>query len=223
MKKFIALVTIIGLCATLYAPATVHACSCIAREYSQSEKMNESTAVFVGTVTAINQTQTGNTASFDVSAYWKGNVSKKQDVSTASDSAGCGYSFTVGAKYIVYANSSDGKITTGLCGFTTPADDAKIQALGTAMTPAGSVTGSFNRNLGYGMRGEDVRALQQYLNSKGFTVSASGAGSVGNETTYYGPATRKAVIRFQEARKAELGISAGTGYFGPLSRTLVNK
>ncbi len=223
MKKLVSFIALVGLCATLYAPATVEACSCIAREYSQTEKMNESTAVFVGTVTAINQTQTGYTASFDVSAYWKGNISKKQAVSTASDSAGCGYSFTLGTKYIVYANESEGKLTTGLCGFTTPADDAAIAALGTAMTPGGSVTGSFNRNLGYGMRGEDVRALQQYLNSKGFTISLSGAGSVGNETTYYGPATRKAVIRFQEANKVSLGISAGTGYFGILTRTLVNQ
>ncbi|HEY0980013.1 MAG TPA: peptidoglycan-binding protein [Candidatus Paceibacterota bacterium] len=223
MKKLVAFIALVGLCATLYAPATVHACSCIAREYSQAEKMNESDAVFVGTVTDISQGELRRTVTFDVSAYWKGTISKKQTVTTASDSAACGYAFTVGMKYIVYANESDGRLTTGLCGFTTPADDAKIAALGTAMTPGGSATGSFNRNLGYGARGEDVRALQQYLNQKGFIVSATGAGSVGNETTYYGPATRSAVIRFQEAYKAELGISAGTGYFGPLTRTLINK
>jgi hypothetical protein len=83
-------------------------------------------------------------------------------------------------------------------------------------------TNFFTRDLSLGTSGEDVLRLQKFLNQKGYTVAELGAGSVGNETTYFGPATRAALIRFQEAHALELGITQGTGYFGPLTRTLVN-
>jgi len=68
------------------------------------------------------------------------------------------------------------------------------------------------------MTGEDVRQLQIYLNSKGFTVAPSGPGSLGNETTYFGNATRAALIKFQKAS----GISPAAGYFGPLTRAYIS-
>ena len=85
--------------------------------------------------------------------------------------------------------------------------DASVPA---AIPPSGSLT----RNLYRGTRGEDVRLLQKLLNRNGFAVAASGPGSIGNETTYFGPATLAAVIRFQSAR----GISPTIGYVGPLTR-----
>jgi len=223
MKKFLSFVLLAGIVAMSYAPATMHACSCVAREYSQQEKMDGSTAVFVGTVTTITQTELNNTATFDVSAYWKGAVSKTQAVTTAKDSAACGYGFVVGTKYIVYANSSEGKLTTGLCGFTVAANDTLIANLGPAMTPVFNVDPTapekFSRSLGYGMSGEDVRSLQQYLNTHGAMVAQVGAGSPGYETTYFGPATRAAVARFQAAN----GITPAAGFFGPITRAFVNK
>jgi len=62
--------------------------------------------------------------------------------------------------------------------------------------------------------GEEVRALQKYLNAIGFTVSSSGPGSVGNETNVFGPATRAAVIAFQKSKN----VSPSVGYVGPLTR-----
>ena len=73
---------------------------------------------------------------------------------------------------------------------------------------------SLSRDLDQGMTGEDVRALQALLNADGYAVASTGAGSPGNETTYFGPATQAAVIRFQLAR----GISPAAGYVGPITR-----
>jgi DNA-binding beta-propeller fold protein YncE len=76
----------------------------------------------------------------------------------------------------------------------------------------------FNADLKFGAVGNGVKNLQKVLNSLGFTVSAKGAGSAGKETTYFGPATRAALIRFQKAK----GIKPSVGYFGPITRAFVN-
>lgn len=76
---------------------------------------------------------------------------------------------------------------------------------------------SFHRNLQLNDSGEDVRALQRYLNGNGFPVAASGPGSPGNETTTFGPATYAALKKFQAARKLP-----ATGFFGPLTRAVIN-
>lgn len=73
---------------------------------------------------------------------------------------------------------------------------------------------NFSRDLSMGVSGEDVRCLQRYLNSAGFTVAASGAGSSGSETIYFGALTKAAVSKWQTANN----ISPALGYFGPLSR-----
>jgi peptidoglycan hydrolase-like protein with peptidoglycan-binding domain len=75
----------------------------------------------------------------------------------------------------------------------------------------------FSRGLQLAMRGEDVRQLQIYLNTHGFTVAPSGAGSPGHETDFFGPATNAALAKFQRAN----GIMTDTGYFGPRTRALI--
>lgn len=55
------------------------------------------------------------------------------------------------------------------------------------------------RDLSFGIVGNDVLSLQQFLNANGYTVAASGAGAPGHETIYYGLLTKNAVIRFQAA------------------------
>ncbi len=85
-------------------------------------------------------------------------------------------------------------------------------------SPSVSVqTTSFYRDLQVGDVGEDVRSLQKYLNTHGFVISSVGIGSPGNETTTFGPATRSALIQFQQSK----GISPASGYFGPLTRSLM--
>lgn len=71
--------------------------------------------------------------------------------------------------------------------------------------------------LSAGQTNIDVKTLQQYLNSKGYTIAATGAGSKGKETTLFGALTKKALIRFQKAN----GIPA-TGNLGPITRAFIN-
>ncbi|MFA6601770.1 MAG: peptidoglycan-binding domain-containing protein, partial [Candidatus Paceibacterota bacterium] len=83
----------------------------------------------------------------------------------------------------------------------------------------------FTRTLKPGMIGNDVRDLQIFLNSQGFIVSSKGAGSPGHETTYFGPSTKAALIRYQNAYGdyilKPLGLKAGTGIFGKATREFV--
>jgi len=81
----------------------------------------------------------------------------------------------------------------------------------------------FSRNLTLDTTGEDVKKVQKILNMTQETrVSETGSGSLGNETTYFGPRTRLAVIKFQNMYREEVltpvGLSAGTGYVGVATR-----
>lgn len=80
------------------------------------------------------------------------------------------------------------------------------------------VSGSFLRNLQYGMQGEDVRLLQAFLNTHGSPVALSGLGSLGNETLLFGPATQAALAAFQSTH----GITPAAGYFGPITRAYIS-
>lgn len=93
---------------------------------------------------------------------------------------------------------------------------AQIAALtGKPATASGASAGkSFKRDLQAGASGDDVKALQAYLNAKGFAVAAKGAGSPGNETTKFGGLTKAALIKFQKAK----GITPAAGYFGAKTR-----
>jgi hypothetical protein len=86
------------------------------------------------------------------------------------------------------------------------------------MAPVPATALSFTRTLRQGMTGQDIKRLQIFLNSQGFTVSKTGAGSLNKETTYFGPATKAALMKFQEAHRKEvldpLGLLAPTGFFG---------
>ena len=87
-----------------------------------------------------------------------------------------------------------------------------------AYVPIVSNSYKFYRNLAYRMTGTDVLELQKYLNTHGFVLAQSGAGSLGKETNYFGLLTYKALVKFQKS----IGWS-GTGFFGPMTRGFINK
>lgn len=99
-----------------------------------------------------------------------------------------------------------------------------------AQAGQGSATASgytWTRDLKTGMTGADVKELQKFLNADPDTrVAATGVGSAGMETEYYGPATAAAVSKFQVKYRADILSPAGlvnpTGYFGPSTRAKAN-
>jgi peptidoglycan hydrolase-like protein with peptidoglycan-binding domain len=75
------------------------------------------------------------------------------------------------------------------------------------------------RNLKLGDKGKDVYALQRILNTDIRTqIAVTGPGSYGNETEFFGPATMRAVQKFQELNNETilrpLGLAKGTGFVG---------
>jgi peptidoglycan hydrolase-like protein with peptidoglycan-binding domain len=92
---------------------------------------------------------------------------------------------------------------------------------------ANSCLSSFNRDLYQGMDGTDVRNLQDVLNYSPMTeVSSTGSGSPGQETDYFGEATKNAVISFQNIFADQIllpsGLTSGSGYVGPSTRAVLN-
>lgn len=140
--------------------------------------------------------------------------------------------------YIITPDSSDERAAKFSAFYTNSnqqlaklqADVAKLKArLGQAQTApavasptvsAPPVSGFiFAKNLKIGDTGEDVRRLQSLLNQDPRTaVSNSGAGSKGSETQTFGPATARAVTRFQQL----LGITPASGFVGAITRAKLN-
>ena len=92
----------------------------------------------------------------------------------------------------------------------------------------GATAYQFTQDMRLGSRGPEVKALQKFLNLKGFTVSETGAGSLGNETEFFGVKTKAALIKYQEANPlilTNVGITngKGTGNFFFSTRGFVNE
>jgi hypothetical protein len=80
-------------------------------------------------------------------------------------------------------------------------------------------TFKFSSTLKYGQNSNDILYLQKILNSDPATrIAKTGVGSWGKETIHFGPATRAAIIKFQEKYAKEilapLSLTRGTGTVG---------
>lgn len=76
---------------------------------------------------------------------------------------------------------------------------------------------NFTKDLTLGSTSEDVKTLQIYLNTHGYLLTQTGAGSPGNETNYFGNLTRVALSNYQK----DNGIIPAVGYFGPITRNFI--
>ena len=80
---------------------------------------------------------------------------------------------------------------------------------------------TISRWLTFGSRGDDIRALQRFFNTTIYRLAESGPGAPGEETTYFGPLTERALQRFQcDKLQVCSGNPATTGYgaTGPRTR-----
>ncbi len=112
-------------------------------------------------------------------------------------------------------------------GYLGPLTKKSLELAGPVVSPLPSTTPvaapmnmpNFSRNLVLGAAGSDVRSLQQFLNTHGFTVVRSGPGSPGNETNYFGAATKSALVSFQKKYQ----ITPAEGYFGPKTKAKISE
>lgn len=88
----------------------------------------------------------------------------------------------------------------------------------TPITPVVVAPTVLTRAWSYGKTSKEIKLLQQFLNNHGFTVAKKGAGSPGKETTYFGLATKTALIKFQKANK----IKPANGVLNTQTRKLLN-
>ena len=83
---------------------------------------------------------------------------------------------------------------------------------------AASVVPLITHDLTVGSAGDEVKALQQYLNYSGYTVATSGPGSAGSETSSFGGLTKAALMKFQTAK-----VVSATGVLDNTTRALLDR
>ena len=94
--------------------------------------------------------------------------------------------------------------------------------------PTQNCSYTFTQNVKIGSKGAEVMNLQKVLNMFPQTMVAStGAGSIGMETTTFGPATKAAVIKFQNLHASDVltpaGLTVGNGNVFSLTRAMLNQ
>jgi hypothetical protein len=136
------------------SPRPAYACTC-APPGPPAEALAMATAVFAGTVTAVDDPATGPeissadlmTITFDVSQVWKGDSAETVAIKSPRDSASCGYPFEIGREYLVYVNPWDGQQdAASLCSRTALLADAgdDLTALGRGQVPPAGSGGAAN-------------------------------------------------------------------------------
>jgi hypothetical protein len=140
------MITIAAVAMFFAYPTCAYACSCVPPG-SPAEELGRSDAVFLGKVVdvktpsgPITSSADSTSATLEISTVWKGQVAQTITLTTPGSSASCGVTFEQGKEYVVYAQVSDGVLSTTLCSRTRPAGDAAedVAALGAGQPPQAS-------------------------------------------------------------------------------------
>lgn len=141
MNRKLVLWTMLFACCTLFSAQSALACSC-APQPSPQEALGKAAAVFTGTVTSIQPSESplGYLVTFRVESAWKGAKCREVTVFTGQGDFDCGYPFQSGQSYLVYANRSKGQLSTNICERTRPTGEASedLTALGAPAEQCGS-------------------------------------------------------------------------------------
>lgn len=107
---------------------------------------------------------------------------------------------------------------------TAAVTQAVPRATVSAPAAVSAISGNITRALSRGVTNPQVKVLQQILNSDSDTrIAATGVGSPGNETLFLGPATVRAIQKFQiKYALAKPGVP-GYGTVGPKTRAKLNE
>ena len=155
--SLVGLALLVGVIWFLGTPGPVYACSCVAPG-TPLEELEQFSAVFAGRVLSVQHSydpKSGSvirvrddrsTIGFEVSAVWKGTVHEDMYITTPPTGGSCGFTFTEGEQYIVYAydsNYDDGGYSTGICTRTALLGEAQedLDAFGEGQAPLAGTGG----------------------------------------------------------------------------------
>jgi hypothetical protein len=142
LSSFIALMAVLAI-----PPRPAYACSCVPPPPPQVDR-EQATAVFAGTVSALGGSSPLNEGdimvTFELQEVWKGPEGPQLTLVTASNSAACGYAFTQGESYLVYADVQGNQLRTNLCTRTTllALANSDLEALGPGTPVAADQSGA---------------------------------------------------------------------------------
>jgi hypothetical protein len=125
---------------------------------------------------------------------------------------------------VVYTDTATTTTSTTTTPVLAPVLATSTVTVPNTTTPSG-ITSTFTRDLKFDDSSSDVKQLQIFFNTHGFTVATTGPGAPGEETTIFGKLTKAAVIKFQETYASEIlaqfGLTNGTGFVGPATRAKI--
>ncbi|MBO6936175.1 MAG: hypothetical protein JJ863_14455 [Deltaproteobacteria bacterium] len=126
--------------AAFLAPTRASACSCM--QQSPADAAASADAIFEGRVVTVEAPPEGDQSTpvrvtVHVTQQWKGVSTEDVELTTAPNSAMCGYNFELDQVYLIYAYAEDGGLGVSLCSRTQPADQADEDRthLGPGTTP----------------------------------------------------------------------------------------
>jgi len=149
MTRVVGVALVLGALWFLGSLAAVHACKCVVPG-SPAEELEKFDAVFAGEITSVSHSFDPNvtpykpgdrtTVGFDVSTVWKGDVHERMYITTPPTGGSCGFAFSEGEPYIVYASlnaSGDAGYQASICSRTALLRQAQadLDALGEGRAP----------------------------------------------------------------------------------------